>query len=123
MQVTVWAEAKVIMTDCSPASRLSKPASVFLFGLWAAVRKSDGAVIGQCGLSWQSWGDRRVLEVGYLFRRSAWHQGYATEAARACRDYAFDTLGFDEVCSIIRDNNLPSQAVACLLYTSAERRI
>ena len=25
------------------------------FGLWAVVRKSDGAVIGQCGLTWQQW--------------------------------------------------------------------
>ena len=82
------------------------------FGLWAAVRKADGAVIGQCGLTWQQWEERRVLEVGYLFRRSAWHQGYATEAARACRDYAFSTLGVEEVFSIIRDNNLPSRRVA-----------
>ena len=82
------------------------------FGLWAAVRKDDGALIGQCGLTWQSWEDRRVLEVGYLFRRSAWHQGYATEAARACRDYAFSVLGAAEVFSIIRDNNGPSRRVA-----------
>lgn len=82
------------------------------FGLWAAVRKSDGAVIGQCGLTWQQWGTRRVLEVGYLFCRSVWHQGYATEAARACRDHAFSVLGAEEVFSIIRDNNLPSRRVA-----------
>lgn len=82
------------------------------FGLWAVVRKSDGAVIGQCGLTWQQWGERRVLEVGYLFRRAAWHQGYAAEAARACRDYAFSVLGAAEVFSIIRDNNGPSRRVA-----------
>lgn len=82
------------------------------FGLWAVVRKSDGAVIGQCGLTWQQWEDRQVLEVGYLFCCSAWHQGYATEAARACRDHAFSVLGAEEVFSIIRDNNLPSRRVA-----------
>ena len=82
------------------------------FGLWAVVRKSDGAVIGQCGLTWQQWGERRVLEVGYLFRRAAWHQGYAAEAARACRDYAFSVLGAAEVFSIIRDNNRSSRRVA-----------
>ena len=82
------------------------------FGLWAVVLKSTGQMIGQCGLTWQSWDDRRVLEVGYLFQKAAWHQGYATEAAQACRQYAFATLGAEEVFSIIRDNNLPSQRVA-----------
>ena len=55
---------------------------------------------------------RQVVEVGYLFRRDHWHRGYATEAARACKRYAFDVLDEDEVFSIIRDNNLASQAVA-----------
>ena len=82
-------------------------------GLWAVVLKETGEMIGQCGLTWQPLGDgTQMPEVGYLLEKSAWHKGYAAEAARACRDYAFDTLGFDEVCSIIRDNNLPSQAVA-----------
>lgn len=83
------------------------------FGLWAAVEKTSGELVGQCGITWQSLGDgRQMPEIGYLLERAVWHRGYATEAARACRDYAFDTLGFEEVCSIIRDNNLPSQAVA-----------
>lgn len=82
------------------------------FGLWAAVQKEGGAMIGQCGLTYQDWGARRVIEVGYLFCKEVWHQGYATEAAVACKRYAFDTLGAREVFSIIRDNNLPSQRVA-----------
>lgn len=82
------------------------------FGLWAVVLKETGEMIGQCGLTHQLWKEEVVLEVGYLFRRAFWHQGYATEAARACRDYAFQTLHAQEVCSIIRDTNLPSQKVA-----------
>ena len=83
------------------------------FGLWAVVEKATGEMVGQCGITWQTVEDgRQMPEVGYLLERAAWHKGYAAEAARACRDYAFDTLGFPEVCSIIRDNNLPSQAVA-----------
>lgn len=82
------------------------------FGLWAVVLKETGEVIGQCGLTMQPWKDREVLEIGYLFWRACWHQGYATEAAAACKEYAFETLGAEEVCSIIRDTNLASQRVA-----------
>ena len=70
-------------------------------------------MVGQCGLTWQDCGrESPVLEVGYLLEKAAWHKGYATEAAQACRNYAFEQLGAAEVFSIIRDNNLPSQAVA-----------
>ncbi len=82
------------------------------FGLWAVVLKETGEVIGQCGLTMQPWKEREVLEIGYLFQRAYWHQGYATEAARACKRYAFDVLKAEEVCSIIRDTNTASQRVA-----------
>ncbi len=82
------------------------------FGLWAVILKETEELIGQCGLTMQPWKDREVLEVGYLFRRSCWHKGYATEAARACIAYAFAELKAAEVCSIIRDTNTASQGVA-----------
>ena len=73
------------------------------FGLWAAVERTSGELVGQCGLTWQGLGDgTRIPEVGYLLERTAWHKGYAVEAARACRDHAFSALKFEEVFSIIR---------------------
>lgn len=82
------------------------------YGLWAVILKENGAMIGQCGLTMQAWKDQRVLEIGYLFNRSYWHQGYATEAAKARKEYAFKVLKAPEVCSIIRDTNIASQNVA-----------
>lgn len=82
------------------------------YGLWAVERKESGEVIGQCGLTMQPWREKQVLEIGYLFRRDCWGHGYATEAARACKRYAFEQLGAEEVCSIIRDTNLASRRVA-----------
>ncbi len=82
------------------------------FGLWAVVLQETGRMIGQCGLTWQDAKGTRRLEIGYLFCKAFWHQGYATEAAMACKAYAFDRLGAEEVCSIIRDTNLASQRVA-----------
>ena len=82
------------------------------FGLWAVILKETNVMIGQCGLTMQPWKEKEVLEIGYLFNRDYWHKGYATEAAKACRKYAFEILGADEVCSIIRNTNMASQKVA-----------
>ena len=82
------------------------------FGLWGVLLRGCGTFIGQCGLTVQPWGERRVIEVGYLFERAFWHRGYATEAAVACKEYAFSVLGAEEVYSIIRDTNTASQKVA-----------
>ena len=43
------------------------------FGLWAVLLRETGEIIGQCGLTWQDWNGRQVLEVGYLSQRTAWH--------------------------------------------------
>lgn len=82
------------------------------YGLWAVILKETDTMIGQCGLTMQPWKDSEVLEIGYLFERQYWHQGYATEAAIACKEYAFHSLNAEEVCSIIRDTNIASQKVA-----------
>lgn len=82
------------------------------FGLWAVILKSTGEMIGQCGLTMQNYKDNQVLGIGYLIQKSFWHKGYATEAAIACKDYAFEKLNADEVFSIIRDSNTASQNVA-----------
>lgn len=82
------------------------------FGLWAVVLKSTDEMIGQCGLTMQDCDGCEVLEIGYLFQKAAWHKGYATEAAIACKRYAFDVLHANEVYSIIRDTNTASRNVA-----------
>ncbi len=82
------------------------------FGLWGAVLKETDEMIGQCGLTMQDCDGEQVLEIGYLFQKAYWHMGYATEAAVACKNYAFEVLGAETVYSIIRDVNLPSKKVA-----------
>lgn len=83
----------------------------FGFGLWAVILKETGRVVGQCGLTMQLWKKESVLKISCLFRWDAWHRGYATEAAQACREHAFSVPGVREVCSIVRDTNLASQNV------------
>lgn len=84
----------------------------FGMGLNAVILKESGDMIGQCGLTMQHWKDETLLEIGYLFQKAYWHKGYATEAAIACKGFAFNVLNADSVCSIIRDTNIASQNVA-----------
>ncbi|RDI39060.1 GNAT family N-acetyltransferase [Aquicella lusitana] len=82
-------------------------------GLWACHLKATDEFVGQCGLHFQKNIDGRdEVEVGYLFVRQFWHQGLATEAAKATMDYAREKLGFRRLISLIRPENLPSRRVA-----------
>jgi RimJ/RimL family protein N-acetyltransferase len=81
-------------------------------GLWAMVLKSSGELIGDCGLTIQDVEGVNEIEIGYHVRRDHWGQGFATEAARACRDHGFAHLGVSRLVSIIRPENIPSRRVA-----------
>ena len=82
------------------------------FGLWAMILNDTGELIGDCGLVRQTVDGEDEIEIGYHVRRDLWGQGYATEAARACRDYGFATLGVDRLISLIRPENMASRRVA-----------
>lgn len=82
------------------------------FGLWAVVDRVSGEVIGDCGITLQETPAGLEPEIGYHLWREYWGMGLATEAAMACRDYAFHTLGLRRVVSITSPENTPSQKVA-----------
>lgn len=94
----------------------------FGFGLWAVIDKKTKCFIGQVGLTIQNVEGKDELEIGYLIKRKYWHCGYATEAAIACKEYAFYHLKKDRVVSIIRDTNSASQNVAKRVGMSIERQ-
>jgi len=81
-------------------------------GLWAIDLKSTGEMIGDCGITLQEVDGEPLPEIGYHLRCDMWGQGFATEAARACRDYGFDSLKAEFLISLIRPENLPSRRVA-----------
>ena len=80
------------------------------FGLWAVEERDSRRFVGCIGLQHPvGWPE---LEVGYWVVRDMQHKGYATEAAAASRDYAFDTLEASTVVSYIDPRNKPSIRVA-----------
>lgn len=80
------------------------------FGMFSATDKASGEWLGMAG-PWQPEGWPGT-EVGWSFRRAAWGQGYAGEAASAAIDWAFDHLHWQEVIHSIHPCNLASQALA-----------
>jgi RimJ/RimL family protein N-acetyltransferase len=62
----------------------------------AVERVADKAFLGWCSLTrWNP--DHRSAALGYCLDDAAWGQGYATEAARAVLQWAFDTLDLNRV--------------------------
>jgi [ribosomal protein S5]-alanine N-acetyltransferase len=81
-------------------------------GLWAMDSKTTGKLVGDCGIILQEVDGEKLYEIGYHLRRDHWGHGLATEAAVACRDWAFANLNADRLISLIRPANLPSRRVA-----------
>ena len=73
------------------------------YGRWAVLLKPNNEWIGWCGLKHQP--ELGETDIGFRFFRRYWGQGYATESARACLDYGFNTLGLKRVVGrAMKDN-------------------
>ena len=81
-------------------------------GFWIVEDKSTGRFLGQCGIIPQEFDGADVMEIAYLFVKQEWGHGYATESARACKEYGFQSKGLKKMYSFIDANNSPSARVA-----------
>jgi RimJ/RimL family protein N-acetyltransferase len=87
--------------------------ALYGFSMFSVVETASGRWVGRVGpIRPEGWPGP---EVGWGLVRDAWGRGYATEAAAACIDWAFDTLGWDDVIHTIDPDNRASQAVAIRL--------
>lgn len=80
------------------------------FGMFSVIEKTSDRWLGRIG-PWHPEGWPGT-EVGWGMLAEAQGRGYATEAARASIDYAFEQLGWREVVHIIHPDNRPSMRVA-----------
>ena len=84
---------------------------------------TDRQVVGQAGLmifdtrdwtpsTWAKAGSHAQPELGWALTRAHWGHGYATEAAAAIRDWAYERPNIDRLVSLISPDNVRSQRVA-----------
>jgi len=66
-------------------------------GTWAAESTGTGEFLGWFHFRPGPDGDVTNIDLGYRLRKSAWHQGYATEGSRALIGLGFTDLGVGRV--------------------------
>jgi [ribosomal protein S5]-alanine N-acetyltransferase len=76
------------------------------------VERITGKPVGMCGLLVQEVDGISELEIGYSLHPAFWGKGYATEAARKCRDFAFENNFAESLISIVHVDNTASAKVA-----------
>jgi RimJ/RimL family protein N-acetyltransferase len=83
------------------------------FGFWALEERETGAFVGYTGIKPTNFDAdfTPAVEFGWRLPFAYWGRGYASEAARACLDHGFGTLGLSEIVAITAKANLRSQAV------------
>ena len=103
-------------------------------GPFALERREDGAFVGRTGLlAWdtRTWthsslaeaGEHAQPELGWALVQAHWGHGYATEAARAVRDWTREERGIGRLISLIAPTNMASQRVAERLGARPERTV
>jgi ribosomal-protein-alanine N-acetyltransferase len=94
-------------------------------GIWCVLRRETGEKLGtaillplpieQDGTDWSLLQEDRYpdadIEVGYILKRSAWGNGYATEACRRLVQFAFEETKLDEIVAVTDPEHVISQRV------------
>ena len=81
-------------------------------GVFGAIEKETGKMIGQFGLVWEDIEGENVLELVYILKKAHFGKGFAVEGSKACLDYAFNEMGVDKIYAPIRPENQSSRKVA-----------
>ncbi|MFV0394718.1 MAG: GNAT family N-acetyltransferase; N-acetyltransferase, partial [Coprobacillaceae bacterium] len=68
--------------------------------------------IGDCGITLQHIDGKLEPEIGYHIHYDYTNKGYASEAAIACKEYAFTILKLKQIYSYMKYTNISSQRVA-----------
>lgn len=73
---------------------------------WAVIEKATARLVGHCGFNLFENGPD--LELVFHFHRACWGRGYATEASRACIEFAFSTLNVSRIVALTDPRNAAS---------------
>lgn len=93
------------------------------YKLWPVIEKVSSRLVGHCGLLAKEIEGEPEIELVYVFAKSAWGQGYATEIARALKAHAAAELGLSRLVALINPENQASERVALKAGFSFEKEV
>lgn len=79
------------------------------FGILCVTKKESDEMLGYCGF--QFFDETKDVEILFCIRLEDWNKGFATEAAKGCIKYGFETLNFEKIYAATDPQNLASQSV------------
>jgi RimJ/RimL family protein N-acetyltransferase len=93
------------------------------FGLWQVRLNATGEFVGECGLVLQDVEGEIAVEIEFHIRADLHGNGYATEAALACRDFAATSLNLRRLIGIIAPDNTVCHRVVKKIGFRQERTV
>lgn len=91
------------------------------YGMWVAVHKESGRIIGRAGLNCLEIHGEPCLEMGYVIGEEFQNQGYATELCREILHFAEEETEFGQIhCLIDIDNRVSIRLAENLGFTWQE---
>ena len=91
------------------------------FGRWAIIRKDGNQFIGDCGIKLALIDGTLENDLGYIIDHRHWNNGYAMEAAVACKEYALETLQMKRFVANMATDHTRSKNVAIKLGMKLEK--
>ena len=125
-------EVMKFVADVSSEEALAEEMKVLIrrgaggrIGVWCVLQRETGEKLGisillplpieEDDTDWSLVQEDRYpdadIEVGYILKRSAWENGYATEACRRLVQFAFEETELDEIVAVTDPRNAASQKV------------
>lgn len=94
-------------------ARIKQHFTGYGYGLYALERTDTAQFIGFTGFAHPGFESyfTPCVEIGWRLGKEHWGQGFATEAAIACIQHGFNTLGFKDIFSWTATINKPSYKV------------